>query len=909
MIEQQLYARSSHGYFLNGPGYDTVRFSNGIKSDEAKANNELFAYNGKDVNGLTEWIQIISRQILKNGDIMLNGSNPYRYMAFDGLKEAFISHSYIIKKGTGDYEDQAHDIRQIAGVSNFISDHDDGSNEPLEQLIMLPVKGNYPESEYVKFIKGKFKKDFILKIIYAVMKSVESQKKVYLIPEDVEDIQTILDILKTIYFYIPYSLRNKIGYITLLNNQMIPAGVNIAFIPQANADLAKAARLYDVNISSDFCFDLRTQEIVFNGELDFNENIEYMRFLNYVYDKDVDISKYLIFIEKQVGNKDTIKNIELTIKFIMECIGDKSIEKIIDFYAEIVKTFDKDESLQKVINLIDLAVKANNGNFSVSEVKAIVMLYDMVDEITRYKLVEYVRLAINSSTGDVKTFFEKIDACSESTISEVILSEFIIPNDEAVKLYYEKVFSSCVSITDVARKINSIERNRIAIDDKLLDKNAFLTVILSRVVAIFHENNGLKATVELADGIKIIKTSAVVNVLKKCLKERLFEFKTKYKVHKVPIQHLEIISSKLSDYMDADYVKEADLILSFFNSIPGHNEDKKIAYLFSNGEKNKKKIIGELSDAFNSHFKKNPIKQHYLAYSVSHFYVDDEYLDIKRALYQIDNQDDIVNYARWLVSSMRYIDPGVKIRSSKGTDKVIEKYEDFANALLISLAKAKGESNPKKSTEYFETLKTIMRPKTPESKLVYDEFVRVLKRALSGKSVPEISYLSLVAARDAKVAKAEKGKGGGQQKSFPRGYKGSGDRNNGKNQERISFGAILQNKNLIVIIAIAIVSVAIIVGLICWLIPKNKDDTVKETTTISTTQNAEEKTLPKNETLTNKNSSTESEAGQNANTTTDIVAIGSSEDSLIEEAQENSTERNIQNVQNIDSGIQNDIGN
>lgn len=877
MIEQQLYTRSSNGFFLNKPGYDTVRLSAGLDLPLAQENNNLFVYKGDSIKDIGDNISVISRYKLNNGDVMLNCSSPYSYKSYDGIKQTFISHSYIMNSQSEELAQQAKDVRQIAGVTDFIKTHIDGSNEALEQLSQLPFEESFPQIEYVKFVLKKFSKEFFSKIISAVLDSALTGKKVYIVPESITETQDILDILKAIYYFLPTSLRNKVGYVTSLNNQEVPTGVNIAFISSTYMSEIKSKNIFGYYIADDYCFDLINEEIIFAGNLDFYENTEFMQLIQSNYSKPESISEGISYFDKQLSDIVSFERIELLSKFVNEIYSkDCKLNVVVEIYKKIRLTFDKDHSLYPVKNLISSLSQSSPKGLNCEQINAVSELYSLVDEDYQDRIIEYIIFSIESSVENPDGFYSKLDACCKYTkIEGFVISRLIASaNKGFISNYYNREFSKYSTIEVFFAKLNEYERNPILTDDGLLENNAFIKTVLDKVESLYSANKELETINKLYLSVNSLKKGKLVTQLLDKVCGYIRDFTQSIDAYSLSINDLNIIIKNYSSFADEHFVKISENILTCFNVV-GDDSDKNKFYMFFSGANSE---IIYLSNYFKRHFDTEFLDRHYFAYTIAYFNPQSKELNLKDAFRNIKKVYDIVHYTKWLVRKLDYIGSDNGIVGIASSDVKEEKYADLANAILTSLSNIDDSISSKDANSYTSELKEYMNLNLDTLEDMYAAFCKLIKKAMTGKQVEKIDYVNFKYSQKKAITSSQRLKS--------------------KNQEN---GNEISNesKKYIIIGAVLIVLAAVIIGVVFGInhFSKNKQETKKTETTVSSTI----KSTSENPNLPNRDSDTTT---QDSN-----VAISNIEDSkflsYVTEVLNSMNEDTVDNIKDKDLFINN----
>lgn len=730
MIEQQLYTRSSKGYFINAPGYDTVRISDGLNKEFAKENNKYFTYKGKNVKGIPDQIQIIMRQILPDGTIMLNGSNPYRYSSYDGIKEAFISHSYYIEPGSYEDEEQMKDTRKIAGVTDFLQDHIDGSNEPLEQLFELPYDAGYPEESYVGIIKTMYDPDFFTKLVYYAVDSAISGKKLYLIAQDICDQFGVMDLLKALYYFVPYTLRNRLGYITMLNEQFIPEGVNIAFVPETYITEAKSGNLFGTYINNDYCADLLSQSFIFEGETPADTTCAFYNLVKRVFtSENIDSARVIEYLDAQACENGAVSFDRLNLVSSFAAPGN-DIGAIVRNYIQIRRTFNTDYSQDKFKNYLSLYAKSVNNDILPEKIEEIISAYDYVDDNGKDVLYETVvsSIEVSANRGDQAQFFGKISACDASKdISTMILSRFVITNENAIKLYLNKSFERINNISALVERTVDFETDSIFADDRFTEKPNFIGCFLARAKTILDAELTLKSVTDYNDGIKRIKSVPLTTEAKKQAASYAQAFARTVDPIKLLPEELRLFERDFGPYVtDKKVMTKIRVLLEEFD---GASKATNILEGYFGGSNF---YLADSVDYYRSYFESNEIDGRFLAYSIANYDIVGNFINVRAAMKGFTSIDELVEYINWLCINLRYIRSDNQLNCSKGFPSQGFKYEDTANAINLAISDF-DSIDSKNVPRWSDSILSAMTVRNPELEEIQREFDKALKKAFSKK--------------------------------------------------------------------------------------------------------------------------------------------------------------------------------
>lgn len=735
MIEQQLYTRSSKGYFLQNAGYDTVRFSMGLSSSDAQRYNELYTYHGGNVKGVSDKLDVITRMTLDDGNVMLCGTKPYDYMSYDGIKHVHIAHAYIMRQNSPELEEQSYDVRQIAGVTEFIASHIDGSNEPLEQLTVLPYESAYAQSDYISLINTQYDAGFFASIVYAAINSVYNGKKVYLVARKIEDIYESLDILKAIYYYIPYCLRNYIGYTTLLNNIGLPAGVNIAFVSAGNLAEAESGNLFGSIISNDYCFDLGSQRILFDGEGTLNPYSDYMSLVkHYITDPEA-FTNTINVIDAQLRIlPSTVQNLE-QIARLFTVADINHLPAATNVYFEIQNVFGTAQpSLGFIYELIGAVSQANNGDLNLNELPCACNVYETATDEVKDYLIEYILRAVDYSVqiDDKETFLKKLLVCGDHPeIAGIVNSRFINKDSRAIALYFGEQFSKRSTPQELMEEVIYIESNQPYIDDALSVNPAFIKAVQDRIYQLYAEKHTIGFLVDTQSAVSQVKTNEIRTAVSELVTTEINAYvasgpDSAYTIDVYDLQNL--ITYFTSVISDAQFIKTAQWIVGVFFNSNGAAANK--YYLcFGNTEPE----VIKLRQYFKKHYEQYTLKNNYLAYTLAYYDDLGGYINLKQAFIRIAELGVICEYANWLANRFNYYRSSNPMKTVRGDIDREHKYAELANAITEGVFTLEVLPDKKLVNEYYDEMVQDLTPVNELLAYLHKAYNKSLKKALEGK--------------------------------------------------------------------------------------------------------------------------------------------------------------------------------
>lgn len=276
-IQQQYYTRGQQGIFRSNEGYDTIAKSPQLDNNFIKktlhpfcgydAPRELQERSEKDIRLYPESIALFHAE---SGEIVL-GRSTYVGADFTGQRNTFFTHNYVIP---GELREVfIKKPEKIFSVKHFVSTHDISSGKDLEELLDIPC-GQPLSSQEKKQLLDKLgiDKTNYKQLLFAVMSSISSKKKVY-ISLDVDVSESSMyarKLLEIIYESLPYEMRRNFGFITYGNEPQSKKHINVMFVEKGSI------RPGDRNIEKEFLFDYPNKRFV-NVDLSGNQH----EYLNY----------------------------------------------------------------------------------------------------------------------------------------------------------------------------------------------------------------------------------------------------------------------------------------------------------------------------------------------------------------------------------------------------------------------------------------------------------------------------------------------------------------------------------------------------------------------------------------------------------------------------------------------------
>jgi hypothetical protein len=255
-IEQQLYTRERRGVFRTTEGFDTVAASPGLDPSFIKkvlhpycvydAPAELTGRSEKDETKFPASIHLLH---LESGETIL-GQNVYQAADFTGLRSAFFAHNYVLSPERS--EEQMKQGSWLDAV--FATSYDIEQGTVLPALADLPISsGSGPDSSPSQILSAlKMNEVLFKRLLYAVMQSVATRRKVYIaldVPAE-EVTAGAKGLLRLLYTALPYAFRRQLGFMTFAKEPQAKKGIHIQFVERGTL------RPKDRNTEKDFTFDL-----------------------------------------------------------------------------------------------------------------------------------------------------------------------------------------------------------------------------------------------------------------------------------------------------------------------------------------------------------------------------------------------------------------------------------------------------------------------------------------------------------------------------------------------------------------------------------------------------------------------------------------------------------------------------
>ncbi|WP_339305209.1 hypothetical protein [Paenibacillus sp. FSL R5-0519] len=277
-IEQQLYTRERRGVFRTTEGFDTIAASPGLDPSFIKkvlhpycvydAPAELTGRSEKDETKFPASIHLLH---LESGETIL-GQNVYQSADFTGLRSAFFAHNYVLSP-----ERSEEQMKQGGWLdAMFATSYDIEQGTVLPTLAELPTSlgsGQGAARDAAAGQEGwaqpgaslsadlspnqmlnalKMNEVLFKRLLYAVMQSVATRRKVYIaldLPAE-EVTAGAKGLLRLLYTALPYAFRRQLGFMTFAKEPQAKKGIHIQFVERGTL------RPKDRNTEKDFTFDM-----------------------------------------------------------------------------------------------------------------------------------------------------------------------------------------------------------------------------------------------------------------------------------------------------------------------------------------------------------------------------------------------------------------------------------------------------------------------------------------------------------------------------------------------------------------------------------------------------------------------------------------------------------------------------
>ncbi|MBQ1947570.1 MAG: hypothetical protein II359_03065 [Clostridia bacterium] len=258
MIEQQIFTKGEKTLVKNTYGLDTVAKSAGLENNYiVNQIHPYCVYNVPDPLFLEDKdmpvIQCHGQMV--NGDAIINRS----VSKSAGNENTYLTHSFILKKGTPEWESYIKNPDNFLFVSGFASDFAPGSSTELPQLTNMPIQTGRKRLARKDLLKRlKTDEAAFKKIVTAIFMALEKKRKVFIALKN-EDREWQTELLWHIYNGLPYAVRRAAGYSTFYYQEEIPFGIEVYFIhPKLLPESANVIKIGERSTAKDYIFDFRS---------------------------------------------------------------------------------------------------------------------------------------------------------------------------------------------------------------------------------------------------------------------------------------------------------------------------------------------------------------------------------------------------------------------------------------------------------------------------------------------------------------------------------------------------------------------------------------------------------------------------------------------------------------------------
>ncbi|WP_171654802.1 cadherin-like beta sandwich domain-containing protein [Paenibacillus foliorum] len=278
-VQQQYFTRDREGVFRTSEGFDTVAKSEGL--DNTFIKNTLHPYcvykAPKELLGRAEEDSSLYPESMvvfhaDNGDMVI-GRSVYIGTDFTGQRSASFTHQFIVPHERKD--EFLHDPQRLFRIRSFESAYDIRNGKTLPELDGISYGTAPADTAEQDRLLTKLGIDQMRfqQLIYAVMSSVTSKKKVYIaLDADItETAELAKKLLETVYRCLPYAIRRQLGFMTFNSEPEGKQHLHVIFVEKGSI------RLPDRNIEKEYIFDFPGSRFV-NTEIPGQEH-SYLSFI------------------------------------------------------------------------------------------------------------------------------------------------------------------------------------------------------------------------------------------------------------------------------------------------------------------------------------------------------------------------------------------------------------------------------------------------------------------------------------------------------------------------------------------------------------------------------------------------------------------------------------------------------
>ncbi len=308
-ILQQYYTRARQGIFRSTEGYDTIAKSDRLDNNFIKKTlhpfcgydvpKELQKRSEKDLSKYPESVVFFHGE---SGELIL-GRSVYVGADFTGQRNTFFSHNYVIPAERR--EEFLQQPEKIFAAGGFVDRCDDAMGKSLPELAEIPLERSgkaslSSTSDAKAFLAqvGIDEKRF-MQLLYAVMTSVGSKKKVYITLDAELAVAAVQarQLLGILFSALPYEMRRHFGFITYCGEPESKKYINVMFVENGSI------RAGDAQLDKEFLFDFPNQRFV-NTELPGSDHTYLSLAWNYLQEPEL-LKQFYAFAEEVLAGADT----------------------------------------------------------------------------------------------------------------------------------------------------------------------------------------------------------------------------------------------------------------------------------------------------------------------------------------------------------------------------------------------------------------------------------------------------------------------------------------------------------------------------------------------------------------------------------------------------------------------------
>jgi hypothetical protein len=381
-----MYTRERKGMFHDTAGYDTIAMSAGLTPAFVKkyihpfclyhAPQALKLRGEKDPSHYPPAVTIFQPE---TGELMV-GQAVFVPADFTGTRSTYFMHSYIIPQLRK--EEWIHQPKMLFQVRDFQTAYDVRNGEVLPELEDIPFNDSLKIAEILSML-GISLADF-KQLLFAVMTSISGKKKVFIsLPVPLQDYTNYaLLLLESLYHYLPYEYRRKLGAITFTSEPELRNYIHVTFFEQGTLNTG------DRSIEKQLIFDFADGCIA--GVVR-SEPHKYLEFVSENLSESNGIEGFLTFAEMALTglseeqrlsfvNYDQLTDLYLTLTLDDFQLYFKNKLEFLDVLMKFLqeKSEEKPELTVLFLKLLHLEETADNRSFALSYMKAVVTINSRV---------------------------------------------------------------------------------------------------------------------------------------------------------------------------------------------------------------------------------------------------------------------------------------------------------------------------------------------------------------------------------------------------------------------------------------------------------------------------------------------------------------------------------------------------